>query len=271
MEKPDSFFFVAGGWGVSFYIGVVKALYIKWGKKYVSNCKIGGNSAGSVIALAVSLGYDFEYIEELWITLLNKSKNDIFFKNVSAYQEELINSILKHKDDYLKLNGKLFIGVTSYKNKYTIISEWKSNSDLKNSLFGSMYIPFYSKKIRIDNNVVLDGAFSQNYHKIADKTLVISVSQYGDILSTPPIKLIELSQPSTLSKYYIFRNRGYNSLINWDGKYNKIPIKKYHDKHLNILWTLSYMHDIKFFTALTVGIIVLRKLWKKKNKFENII
>uniref|UniRef100_A0A6C0IVI5 PNPLA domain-containing protein n=1 Tax=viral metagenome TaxID=1070528 RepID=A0A6C0IVI5_9ZZZZ len=264
MKEPDSFFFCAGGWGASFYIGVVKAIYERWGKEYCSKCKYGGNSAGSIIALAMALNYDFNYIETLWLKIINKSQNDIFLRNVSGYQNEIIDGLLK-KDDYLKLNGRLFIGVTNFKSKYTIISHWNNNNELKKTLFGSMYIPFYSKKIKIKKKPVLDGAFSRNYHKINDRTLIISVSKYagGHILSEPNFTLKELSISPKLVDYYKYRDRGYNSLLNWNQKYKELPVKKYKDVHLNILWKLAYMHDIKFFSQLTLGVFILRKLINK--------
>ena len=110
---------------------------------------------------------------------------------VTGYHIQMLNKIIKNKDDYKKVNKRLYIGVTYFIDKYELISEWNNNQELKDTLHASFHIPFYCSYInKINDRIAIDGAFSKTYHRFTEPTLVINpCADIGEITCNPPLSL----------------------------------------------------------------------------------
>ena len=227
-ECPEAFFFGGAGWGGGYYIGIYKAMQELWGNKILEK-KCYGISAGSLICMYILLGYSWEIIDKEFIDITNEAKalnNRVFFKVSYLNNKRLEKYILK--DDYKKLNGKLFVGVTSFYGELVLISNWNSNQELIDTLHASSHIPYYCGNYinKIRDKKYIDGGYSfKDYSFLPDKTLKIGVwnKDIYDIKLTPTLSFTNSRKPN-LHYYYWIKEKGYKQLLNWNEEF--ISIKK---------------------------------------------
>jgi predicted acylesterase/phospholipase RssA len=63
---PPSIYFGGCSWGAAFYIGVHRALVELYGKDFYKNVIITGDSAGSLIALGISVGKSPDEMDDIY-------------------------------------------------------------------------------------------------------------------------------------------------------------------------------------------------------------
>jgi len=156
---------------------------------------------------------------------------------------------LKDKNDYKKVNNKLFVGVTRFFNKSITISNWNNNEELIDTLHASMHIPFYSTYIKsLKSNIMLvDGGFSSTYNKIDNNTLIINpISINGHITYT--ISLFKCMIPLNKEKSNELLKSGIDQMVNWDGHYNELPPKIYLSNIImSLVWIFRFCEEISIY------------------------
>ena len=165
---------------------------------------------------------------------------------------------MKDKNDYKKVNNRLFIGVTSFFNKSVSISNWNNNEELINTLHASMHIPFYSTYIKthISNIRFIDGSFSSTYNKIDENTLIINpLSNNGHITYTISLfKCIASLNKETSDKLL---KSGTDQMVKWDGHYNQLhPNVSIPNILIGLCWICRYCEEISIYHILcSTGLI----------------
>lgn len=61
-----SIYFGGCAFGAAFYIGVYKSMWDLWGPDYFENTLVGGDSCGSIFAIAIGLRKPPEYLLEMY-------------------------------------------------------------------------------------------------------------------------------------------------------------------------------------------------------------
>lgn len=250
IKCPKSIFFCSGSWGCGFYLGAYKAMVEKWGYKKLKKCKFGGVSAGGIIALGITLGIKWEKMEKIYLDMAKIAIKKGVMGKMSSYHQIALQKLLAHKNDYQKVNGRLFIGLNNFYKKFYIKSKWNSNQDLIDCMHASFHIPYYcTYKKKIDNKIAIDGALGRPYFKIDNETLIISCryeKNQAHITSQPKLKFSDLIKPDLL-KFEQMKNNGYVQTMEWDGKYKPLleDKKGYHIQTM-IYWLLRYSEEIIF-------------------------
>ena len=255
-ECPEVFFFGSAGWGGGYYIGVYKAMQELW-KDQILNKKFYGISAGSAICLYILLGYSYEEVEKEYIDMSNEalSSNKKIFMNASYFNDIRFKRFIT-EESIKKLNGKLFIGVSTFYGKFKLISSWKNKQQLIDTLHASMHIPYYCGNYinRFNGKMCIDGGYAfKDYSFLPDKTLKIGVwnKNIYDIRLTPQLNFKNTRKPN-LDYYYLISKKGYEQLINWDGQFMGITKKRIQKtnfiKHLRIStsWLLRISEKVVY-------------------------
>ena len=60
---------------------------------------------------------------------------------MSLYHRDALEEMISNTDDYKKVNGNLFIGLTNFYGKFYVKFHWKSNKELLDTLHASFHIP----------------------------------------------------------------------------------------------------------------------------------
>ncbi len=189
----------AGVRGIA-YVGALKYLEEKNANKDLE--KVGGTSAGAIMALAISLGYNSREIEDLVYNMKVQKFNDgkFFFiggiarlnrnygwyrgKRFSKWLEELIEAKTGNPDiTFAELHAKgfkdLYVTGTSLNNQRLIVFSRMSYPGMKvrDAVRISMSIPLYFEALIIDSaghvvsrrdarpyhDIVVDGGFTGNF------------------------------------------------------------------------------------------------------------
>jgi hypothetical protein len=245
------FFWIRGGFGGGYYIGVYKGMVERWGYKELQKKKYYGVSAGSIMALYILLGLTWEQLDNEFISISHSSKKNGIFLKASYYHNKSLEKFL-YKDAYKKISGKLFIGVTNFYGNLSVISKWKSDKDLIDTIHASMHIPYYCGSFtnRLNNKRCVDGGYSLNNYKfLEENTLKIGVwnKNIYDVKLVPSLKF-KHSYKSNLDYYKIIKKKGYVDILNWSGEYienNSYRSKKKYLK-LSVIWLLRVSEDIVY-------------------------
>ena len=199
-KNNESFYFSGCSWGCIYHIGVYKKIYERFSRDELDNMRWGGTSSGGLAALCFALSKTPDECLQIFNEFSNIAKVFGVFGKMSIYHKKILSMLCPDGgDEYKSLNGKLFIGVTRFICKFELISEWKSNKDLKDTLHGSMHIPFYMTYIeRVQNKLAIDGGFSGNIAKIDKNTITISPTiNLADIRPEILLTSIECYRPSS--------------------------------------------------------------------------
>ena len=248
IECPKRILFTSGSWGCSYYIGVLKSMREKYGYDKVSKCKFGGISAGSLIALGAILNISDLKLEQIYLNLTRKAiKNGVMGK-MSFYHRDALKHMLVNQNDYEKVNGKLYIGLTNFYGKFYVKNHWNSNKELLDTLHASFHIPYYTTYTnKVDKKIAIDGAFSRSSFKIdGKKTLIVGCmmnTDEGDIICKPKLKGRDVYKPS-IKKYYEISNRGYEDFKIWNGTYKNVKQSRKNYMILSLYWILRYSEEL---------------------------
>lgn len=250
-------------WKCAFYIGVYKALIELYGYDQIKNIKVAGTSSGVLAALAITIGYKWEDLDRLYRLIAKYSNEYGNYGITSLYLDIFLDKMLKNDDDYKKLNGKLFIGVTKFFKKSYIVSEWTSNEDLKNTIRESTNIPFYI--CRNINTFTIDGCLSGGFIKLSKNTLFITANENKAHIN-PSIKFSYFDSIYTLQDplYSISIDDGYNVTKNFFKIFNKsekkiinIDIVPMGHSITLVIWSLYLWRTYWKYILLTSGISIL--------------
>ena len=121
---PPSFFFTGCAWGCAFHVGAYRGMVERWGLESLAACKFGGNSAGSIMAVAGAVGASWELLEATYLELARQAKDcGVMFK-MSGYHSAALDKLIG-PETHLAVAGRLFVGVT-FDEGYEVLSSWAS-------------------------------------------------------------------------------------------------------------------------------------------------
>ena len=251
VKFPDFFFFGSGGFGGGYYIGVYKGMVERWGYKELQEKKYYGVSAGSIMALYILLGLTWEQLDNEFIRISHSTKKNGIFLKASYYHNKSLEKFV-YKDAYKQMSGKLLIGVTNFYGEFILVSRWKSNKDLIDTIHASMHIPYYCGNYinRLNSRRCVDGAYSlKNYIFLEENTLKIGVwdTNIYDIKLVPSLTYKYSSKPN-LDYYRKIKKKGYKNILNWSGEYieNNVYKSKKNYLKLSVIWLFRLSEDIVY-------------------------
>lgn len=255
-------------WKCSFYLGVYKGLIEQYGYERLKNIKVAGTSSGTLIAMGIALGHKWEDLDRIYRLIAKYSKEYGNYGITSLYLDIYLDKMLKNDDDYKKLNGKLFIGVTKFFKKTHIVSEWTSNEDLKDTVRESTHIPFYIW--RNIKTLTIDGCLSGGFVKISNNTLFISANEgsghiYPSIKFTMADTFFTMQEP----KHSLVVQNGYEQTKKYytksKGEIIKMDTKPMSDSLTFMIWTLYFGKTYwKPLCVLGIGSITVYAILKNK-------
>ena len=287
-QIPSYIFFAGAAWGCGFYIGVYKALEEMYGLELLKKVKFAGNSAGGLFAACCAAQVGWQRAEKIYLSLAGNAIKKGVFQKMSIYHEGSMDNIFSDdKAIYERVNGKLFIGISTWFDDYHIISSWQNNKELRDCLHASMHIPYYcthTAKVRcVDGRLrrAIDGGCGKSFHRFGRDTLVVTVlNKQGDIISDPTLTMMGDCYEPDVAKYFKMRDNGYKAMKKWDGNYKWVEYDKYTQskytlrekrRMINIrnivvfvLWCLRIAEEIKVKRILMF--IVLAILYRKYRK-----
>lgn len=179
---PPSIFLEGCAWGLATYIGVQRVLEKIWGPDFGTKVLMQGDSSGSAIALMWALGMSSDEIEQVIRNLAGLGIAGTLALQASDFHDRALDEIFqKHPDAYLKVSGRLQMGVTEFPRKHVWVSQWSSNDELRATLHASMHLPIYCREAsHINGKTTIDGNISVGARHLAhgDDTLVISAAAW---------------------------------------------------------------------------------------------
>jgi len=216
---PSSFWFRGGSWGIIYYSGVYKAIKKKYTKKQLANVKWGGVSAGAIVSLFGALELEPRKCSALFDKLAVLASTHGSFGNLSIYHDMFLNDLLPDNgNEWKKLNNKIFIGITRFPFTQEIISTWRSNKELRDTLHASMHLPFYmSCKNKVNGIIAIDGDIIPNNVKLDDNTIHVGMGNCKnyDISPSIPISWRDCFAPPSKKEYSIIEKCGEEDADKW--------------------------------------------------------
>lgn len=148
--------------------------------KIIGIDRISGVSIGSILGLAYiidKLDIVIKYCNELMGSFRNKSSLKNFSKILSSF---VINEM--KDDDYLKLNGKLYISYYNNKTKSQVVKHtYHNNKQVEDTLKKSSFIPYLMGSSRYKDKFI-DGTFPHIFKPSkSKKMLFIYLTSYSKI------------------------------------------------------------------------------------------
>ena len=245
-------------WSCSFYIGVYKALVEIYGYEQLKDIKIAGTSSGCLAAIGIALGYKWHDLDKIYRLIARYSLEYGNYGITSLYLDIFLDKMLKNEDDYKKVNGKLFIGVTKFFKQSHVISHWNSNDELKETVRESANIPFYIW--RNMKTLTVDGCLSGGFIKLSDETLFVSALKGSGHIS-PTIKFSMTDTIFTMQdpKYSEVVQNGYDQTKKFfkesDGTLIKMDTQPMSNSVTLVIWTLYFGKTYWKPILLTSGLI----------------
>ena len=198
---PPSISFSGSAWGCIYQIGALQGLEKRY-RHHLKNSQWAGISAGSVIALGASLGKSADTIQKAYEELRRFGKAYGSFGKMSIYHEMLLTAWLPDNgEEYLSLYDKLHVGILRPINDFVWISQWSSNTDVKNSIHASMHIPFMTTHTDLfRERLTLDPGFLKNTCLLDKNTLTISPVTRAHIYGGEKFSFFEIFSPPTYER-----------------------------------------------------------------------
>lgn len=276
-ENNKSFYFSGCSWGCIYHIGVYKKICEIFSREELDNMKWGGTSSGGLVALCIALSKTPDECLQLFNEFSDKAKKNGVFGKMSIYHRKILSMLCPDGgDEYKSLNGRLFIGITRFLCKFELISEWKSNKDLRDTLHASMHIPFYMTHIeKVKGKFAMDGGFSGNIANIDENTITISPTMnLADIRPKKLLTSIECYRPSSNYRINELKSIGENNtkffFSNiWKKKLrNKENLRKKIMRYFLVssFWGLRLLEEFGF-KKFMFFLILLFLSYKKRNYF----
>jgi hypothetical protein len=147
---PDAFWLDGCSWGCGYYSGLLQGIVDRWGPQIYEK-RWGGASAGALFALGVALGRPMDDFTALYRLFARKGFTFGVFQKMSIYHDEVMRHWLFASEtepiDISALNGKFFVGITSFPCGFVLKSDFDDVYDLMDTLHASMHIPWYCSYI----------------------------------------------------------------------------------------------------------------------------
>ena len=192
MPVPESLFFQGSSWGCIYYIHCYVAMLEKYGES-LYDAKMGGNSSGALIALAIKLRASPAKLLAVYEQLAKRSRVEGVWGRMSIYHSEALAALMPNGDEYKQLNGELFIGITRFFKRHELISRWNSQQELIDTMHASFHIPLYCSYIaKVNGQFAIDGVFSSTSSMLCTNTVSIGWACVGKTIH-PNEALIDVS------------------------------------------------------------------------------
>ena len=148
----------------------------------LTDCCFVGVSAGSYIAILLAIDFPVKkyvntLIPEAYV-MFNSSRTGPYLIAHDVIKSIMLKYMLKQ--DYKKANGRLYISLTRYRCSgltNRLVNEFDSNEDVLEAVCASSHIPYICTPTlyyKFRGMKCIDGAFSYNWVKLDDSTLIIS-------------------------------------------------------------------------------------------------
>jgi hypothetical protein len=257
-EIPKSIYFGGCCWGASFYVGVYRAMWERWGPDFRHKCLITGDSAGSVFAVGIALGRTPDQMCELYRTMSEKASKNGFLGTVGGFMDEHLRAMLnQYPNAYRELEGKLKFGVTVFPFKHVWHDRWDSNEHLLDECRCSYHMPIYCGRPPSSiHGYVVDGAYGMAGHDMPHgcETLFIGIDPHAEV--TREFTNSQMFYPALGDDYNEIVKSGYDAFMNWKGhRLRKVGSRTANYDALYVLWVLKVLeiiHDIFEFFFLTI-------------------
>lgn len=196
-ECPAAFFFGGSSWGCIYDVGAYAGLRERFGASRLSQAQWGGVSSGALAALSCALGMSPEASRSFYDELAAMARAYGVFGKMSIYHEVVLQRLLPDGGEQWKaVLGRLHLGVSMPISHFRLVSEWRSNEELREIMHASMHIPFYmTHRSRLpDGSMAIDGGATQNVSSIGGlPTCIISVaSPVAHVRPSRPPSLVQL-------------------------------------------------------------------------------
>lgn len=185
--------FSGAGWKASFHLGVAKFLN-EFELVDRTDLKVGGSSAGAMVALAFLLNKDMEGLHRRLLEAadLVHYKYGVFGGNWSAVASKILIEFYeldKKPQLHATIEDRLFINVTLFPLQRTLYSRFESNEHLLDVMLASAFIPTVAEKRTRPGAgwFYYDGSVSNNFPDPGEDTLRVGFS-LGPFGTQPHIK-----------------------------------------------------------------------------------
>ena len=246
-DIPSSIYFGGCANGSIFYVGVYKAMIEKWGADFPQKTVIYGDSAGVILVLGITRCMTPETIGKLYHDCGMNSPKGIM-SGMKPLEDHCITKLVDDFEDplfYEKVNGKIFIGGSTFFANHFWKSQWNSNEELYNCIIESFNIPLLCNSKNKRKNGVIDGGFALSGNDLpdGDATLFIGDDPSCDICI--PMKYKEIVYPQLHDEYQKSIQKGYDAFMAWDGKFKeKVGFRKSKILIQCLLWVLYFIEKI---------------------------
>ena len=141
-------------------IGIYKGMLEHWGSDFTTKTVVAGASAGTIMAVGMTLAMSPEDLSEMYQNTAKEAKFGIFHNGFEALEKNCLTKFLEEPDAYQKLSSKCYIGLTGFFTNHFWVSQWSSNSEVLQCLRGSLHVPSVCEYIEpFQNKHVVDGEF----------------------------------------------------------------------------------------------------------------
>lgn len=241
-EIPKSIYFGGCCWGASFYVGVYRAMWKRWGPDFRHKCLITGDSAGSVFAVGIALGRTPDQMCELYRTMSEMCAGGNFLGAVGGFMDTHLRGMLQeYPNAYRELEGKLRFGVTVFPFTHVWHDRWDSNEHLLQECRCSYHMPIYCGRPPMSMyGYVVDGAYGFAGHDTphGDETLFIGIDPHAEI--TREFTNEQMFYPALGDDYTAIVQSGYDAFMNWKGhRLRKVGSRTPNHQALYVLWVLK--------------------------------
>jgi hypothetical protein len=254
-KVPPSIYIGGACCGVSYFIGVVRAMKETWGEDFQNNTLLCGDSIGSIIALQLTLGLSADQIESVSRTIIsNMEKVPLKLNGQSEFLNQYIDNLIEtsKKTLYKDIEGRFRCGTTKAFFTHQWHKSWTDNEDLKKCLKGSYNLPFYCDLCEeINGEEVVDGAygFTGAQFPHGDDTLFIGANQPSAEINYD-LTYEEMLIPN-IRAFDILLDKGYCSFKQWNGEFKKkVEVRKPNYGPLMLLWIGKFLQKMYYYVCI---------------------
>lgn len=158
LSERLSFSFSGCSWLVFYEIGVAKALTECVSPSVLKDCAFVGASTGSLVAVALALEIDIDFLEATMIKSISSMAKDFLgpFGRMDSLWREILEKMIPEEFDHL-LAERLFLSLSEFpSSKVMFRSGFKDKQILIDHILSCCYVPgFYSTPITIGNKIYL--------------------------------------------------------------------------------------------------------------------
>ena len=247
VPAPSSLFFDGCSWGCIYYAGVYRGLWRRCGAEALATVRWGGASSGALMALGGALGKTPADVRALYDELAHVASLYGVFGKMSVYHEVVLARWLPDGgSEFRRLNGRLFVGLTRPVDRFELVSEWDSNEELRDTLHGSMHIPYYMTHLaKVKGGWALDGGFAFAGRRATIDARTVNVGAdlrpCFDICPPQPLSFDECFAPTDVAGRTRLLKQGDASAAAWcrgDGR-STVAVARQPDRESIVLRFLS--------------------------------